>query len=66
MEKKEFDLLVKQMREQGLDDDKIMEFLYELFITHKCDIEDYEIMVNWLGYELNDTFFEMHGLKRGK
>ena len=64
MDKKEFDLMVKQMHEQGLDDDKIMKVLYESFITNKCDIEDYETMVNWLGYELNDSFFKDHGLKR--
>ncbi len=66
MDKKEFDLLIKQLREQGLDNDKIMKVLYETFASHKCSLEDYEIMVQWLGYNLTDEFYKMHGLKRNK
>lgn len=64
MDKKEFDSLVKQLHEQGLDDDKIMNVLYETFRSHKCSIEDYEIMVKWLGYDLTDDFYTAHGIKR--
>ena len=32
MEKKEFDLLVSQMRSQGIDDDKIIHVLYQVFL----------------------------------
>lgn len=66
MTKKEFDRMVEQMHQQGLTDDNIMKILYDTFIQHKCDINDYEIMVNWLGYELTDDFYEAHGLKRKK
>ena len=64
MTKKEFDEMVKQMHQQGLDDDMIMEILYETFATKKCSFEDYELMVNWLGYSLSDEFYKDHGLKR--
>ena len=66
MDKQEFDTMVKQMHKQGLSDDDIMGVLYEAFSTHKCNLEDYEIMVNWLGYELTDDFYENHGLKRNR
>lgn len=66
MTKQQFDQMVKQMHECGLDDDKIMKVLYETFISHKCDIDDYELMINWLGYELSDEFYKAHGLKRKK
>ena len=64
MDKKEFNLLVKQLHQQGLDDDQIMKVLYESYATNKCSLEDYEIMVNWMGYELTDGFYKAHGLKR--
>lgn len=64
MTKKEFDAMVKQMRQQGLDDDMIMKILYEAFITNKCNFDDYELMVNWLGYELTDDFLKAHNIKR--
>ena len=46
MDKKEFDLLVSQMRGQDLDDDKIMHVLYQVFLRGDCDIKDYEVMAN--------------------
>lgn len=64
MTKKEFDAMVKQMRQQGLDDNMIMKILYEAFITSKCNFDDYELMVNWLGYELTDDFLKAHNIKR--
>lgn len=64
MNKKEFDLLVKQLHQQGLDDGQIMKVLYESYATNKCSLEDYETMVNWMGYELTDDFYKAHGLKR--
>ena len=64
MDKKEFGLLVSQMRTQGFDDDKIMHVLYQVFLRGNCDIKDYELMVNWLGYSLSDEFYKDHGLKR--
>ena len=64
MTKKEFDAMVKQMHQQGLDDDMIMKILYEAFITNKCNFDDYELMVNWLGYELTDDFLKAHNIKR--
>ena len=36
MDKKEFDLLVSQMRTQGLDDEKIMHVLYQVFLRGNC------------------------------
>lgn len=56
--------MVKQMHQQGLDDDMIMKILYETFATKKCSFEDYELMVNWLGYELTDDFYKAHGIKK--
>ena len=64
MTKKEFDAMVKQMHQQGLDDDKIMRILYETFASKKCSFEDYELMVNWLGYSLTDEFYKAHGIKK--
>ena len=64
MDKKEFDLLVSQMRTQGLDDEKIMHVLYQVFFFFYCDIKDYELMVDWLGYSLSVEFYKDHGLKR--
>lgn len=64
MTKKEFDAMVKQMNQQGLDNDMIMRILYETFATKKCSFEDYELMVNWLGYELTDDFLKAHNIKR--
>ena len=64
MTKQEFDVMVEQMHQQGLDDDKIMRILYETFVTNKCSFEDYELMVNWLGYELTDEFHKAHNIKR--
>ena len=64
MDKKEFNLLVKQLHQQGLDDDQIMKVLYKSYATNKCSLEDYEIMVNWMGYELTDDFYKANGLKR--
>lgn len=66
MTKQEFDLLVKQLRQQGLNDDQIMKVFYEAFASNKCNIEDYELMVNWMGYELTDDFYKAHGLKRNR
>ena len=63
MTKKEFDEMVKQMHAQGLTDDEIMKILYETFISGKCSFQDYECMVNWLGYRLTDEFLKAHGIK---
>ena len=41
-----------------------MDILYESFITNACDFEDYELMVNWMGYTLTDEFLEAHNIKR--
>lgn len=64
MTKKEFDAMVKQMHQQGLDDEMIMRILYETFATKKCSFADYELMVNWLGYELTDDFYKAHNVKK--
>ena len=64
MTKKEFDAMVKQMHQQGLDDEAIMRILYETFATKKCSLADYELMVNWLGYELTDDFYKAHNIKK--
>ena len=64
MTKQEFEEMVKQMHKQGLNDDQIMRILYETFITDKCSFEDYELMVNWLGYELTEDFLKAHNIKK--
>lgn len=66
MTKQQFDMMVSQMHQQGLTDDNIMRILYETFMNKKCSLEDYEMMVSWLGYNLSDEFYKDHGLKRGK
>lgn len=66
MTKKEFDAMVKQMHQQGLDDEMIMRILYETFATKKSSFADYELMVNWLGYELTDDFYKAHNIKKKK
>ena len=64
MTKTEFDSMVSQMHKQGLSDDQIMGILIETYETKKCDIDDLEIMVSWLGYHLTDGFYKAHGLKK--
>lgn len=64
MTKQEFDAMVEQMHQQGLGDDMIMRTLYETFIINKCSFEDYELMVNWLGFELTEEFHKTHNIKR--
>ena len=66
MTKQQFDMMVSQMHQQGLTDDNIMRILYETFMSKKCSLEDYEMMVSWLGYNLSDEFYKDHGLKRKK
>ncbi len=66
MTKKEFDAMVKEMHRQGLSDDDVMQVLYEAFMTHKCSLEDYEVMVNWLGYTITDDFYKDHNIKKKK
>lgn len=64
MTKDEFDSMVAQMHKQGLSDDQIMRILYETYATKKCDLADYELMVNWLGYQLTDDFNKDNGIKK--
>ncbi len=64
MTKKEFDEMVRQMHKQGLNDDNIMGILIETFETKKCDINDLELMVSWLGYHLTDDFYKAHKLQK--
>lgn len=56
MEKTEFDSLVKQLKAAGLNEEQIMETLYETFQEGKMDRQDLEACANWLGYELTDEF----------
>lgn len=64
MNEKEFENLISQMREAGLNDDEIMHVLIETYKTNKCSIEDLECMVSWLGYQLTDDFYKDNGVKR--
>ena len=64
MTKNEFDEMVRQMHEQGLTNDDIMGILIETFETKKCDINDLELMVSWLGYHLTDNFYKEHKLQK--
>ena len=64
MDKNEFDYLINQMRQKGLNDDNILKILIRTFEQNKCDIDDLELMFFWMGYELNDRFYEDHNIKR--
>lgn len=64
MTKQQFDMMASQMHQQGLTDDNIMRILYETFMSKKCSLEDYEMMVSWLGYSLSDEFYKDHDIKR--
>lgn len=67
MDKKEFNALVGKMKKElGFNDDQIMETLYKTFESGQCEIEDYELMVGWLGYELTDDFYKEHHIKKKK
>ncbi len=66
MDYNEFKTLVSRFRDQGLKDEQIMDILLETYETKVCSLEDFEIMVGWLGYKLSDIFYEMHGIKRKK
>lgn len=66
MTEKEFRVMVDSMHHSGLSDDQIMGILIESFEQKKCDIDDLEIMVSWLGYSLMDDFYKDHGIKRNK
>lgn len=60
----EFKKMVDAFHKQGLNDDEIMEILYEVFMKKECDINDYALMVSWMGYELTDDFYKDHGIKK--
>lgn len=66
MTKQEFDRMVESMMQSGLTKDNIMGVLIETFMEKKCDIDDLELMVGWLGYSLCDQFYEDNNIKRGK
>ena len=66
MDYNEFKELIARLRESGLNDDQIMNVLLKTYETKQCSLEDFEIMVSWLGYELNDIFYEIHGIRRKK
>ena len=65
MTQEEFNEMVARMHsELKMSDDDIMKTFYDAFISKQIGQEDYELMVAWLGYELNDDFYKDHGLKR--
>ncbi len=66
MTEKEFKKMVDLWHKEGHDDDDIMKMLYINFSNNKISLNDYEIMVSWLGYNLTDDFYQMHGIKRKK
>ena len=62
----EFKQMVDQMHKKGLNDDQIMQILYQTFMKKECDINDYALMVSWMGYKLTDEFYLAHGVKKPK
>ena len=64
MTQEEFNVMVESMHHSGLNDDQIMAILCEMFESKKCSIEDLELMVSWLGYELSEKFYKDNDLKR--
>ena len=66
MNREQFDMMVKQMKQSGLNEDQIMKVLYEAFVTNKCSLEDYELMVSWMGYTLSSDFYKHHGINKGR
>lgn len=58
MDQKEFDQMVKQLRQQGLNDEDILNLFRRMLADQKIDLEDFETMVNWMGYELTKEFYQ--------
>ena len=56
MDEKEIQSLIDQLKAQGMDDEKIMDMYYEMFVDGKMDREDLETLAGYLGYELDDDF----------
>lgn len=63
MDEKEFKMMVNEMHRQGMSDKDILMVMHEAFSRGKCTFEDFELMVNWLGYQLTDVFFKDHKIK---
>ena len=66
MDYNEFKELIARLKESGLNDNQIMNVLLKAYETKQCSSEDFEIMVGWLGYELDDIFYEIYGIRRKK
>ena len=62
MRRDEFNVLVTKMFNSGLNEDQILDVFIQAFETGRCDIDDLELMFDWMRYELMDDFYKDHGL----
>ena len=56
MDEKEIQSLIDQLKAQGMDEEKIMDMYYDMFVDGKMDRKDLETLAGYLGYELDDDF----------
>lgn len=66
MDYNEFNKLVSKLKNEGLDDEGIMNVFLKSYERKVCSLEDFEIMVHWLGFELTDDFYKSHRIKKTK
>ena len=56
MNKEEIDSLINELKAQGMDEEKILEALFDGFKKGEYDRKDLEALANALGYELSEEF----------
>lgn len=56
---KEFNKFLDEMREKGYTDQMILIVLYSMYANHEFTTEEYENLINVMGYEFSDEFKNM-------
>ena len=56
---KEFNEFLDEMREKGYTDQMILVVLYSMYANHEFTTEEYENLINVMGYEFSDEFKNM-------
>ncbi len=56
---KEFNEFLDEMREKGYTDQMILIVLYSMYANNEFTTEEYENLINVMGYEFSDEFKNM-------
>ena len=56
---KEFNEFLDEMREKGYTDQMILIVLYSMYAKNEFTTEEYENLINVMGYEFSDEFKNM-------